>query len=87
MVRSACRLVGFCAAFPPPHDTRAGTLTRASGPTVLTNLAAAAGPTDIDRPAVRQAGLRCGAPIDGAPTMIVQNMDGAGGVIGAQYRR
>jgi tripartite-type tricarboxylate transporter receptor subunit TctC len=49
--------------------------------TLLINFAAG-GPTDIEG---RLFGKYLAKHIDGAPTLIVQNMDGAGGVIGAQY--
>lgn len=49
--------------------------------TVLINFAAG-GPTDIEG---RLFAKYLARHIDGAPNVIVQNMDGAGGVIGAQY--
>ena len=49
--------------------------------TLLINFAAG-GPTDIEG---RLFAKYLARHIEGAPTMIVQNMDGAGGVIGAQY--
>src|ERR1043166_8848903 len=49
--------------------------------TVLINFAAG-GPTDIEG---RLFAKYLGRHIEGAPGVIVQNMDGAGGVIGAQY--
>jgi len=49
--------------------------------TVLINFAAG-GPTDIEG---RLFAKYLGRHIDGQPTVIVQNMDGAGGVVGAQY--
>ena len=49
--------------------------------TVLINFAAG-GPTDIEG---RLFAKYLGRHIDGQPTVIVQNMDGAGGVIGAQF--
>jgi tripartite-type tricarboxylate transporter receptor subunit TctC len=49
--------------------------------TLLINFAAG-GPTDIEG---RLFAKHLAKHIDGAPQVIVQNMDGAGGVIGAQY--
>jgi putative tricarboxylic transport membrane protein len=49
--------------------------------TVLINFAAG-GPTDIEGRLFAKYLVR---HVDGAPGMIVQNMDGAGGLIGAQY--
>src|SRR5436190_12633199 len=49
--------------------------------TLLINFAAG-GPTDIEGRLFAKYLLR---HLDGAPGMIVQNMDGAGGIIGAQY--
>src|SRR5438270_156514 len=49
--------------------------------TLLINFAAG-GPTDIEG---RLFAKYLARHIEGAPTIIVQNMDGAGGVIGAQY--
>jgi tripartite-type tricarboxylate transporter receptor subunit TctC len=49
--------------------------------TLLINFAAG-GPTDIEGRLFAKYLVR---HIEGAPTIIVQNMDGAGGVIGAQY--
>src|SRR2546430_4958194 len=49
--------------------------------TLLINFAAG-GPTDIEG---RLFAKYLARHIDGAPNIIVQNMDGAGGVIGAQY--
>ncbi|MCC6890514.1 MAG: hypothetical protein IT536_18470 [Hyphomicrobiales bacterium] len=49
--------------------------------TVLINFAAG-GPTDIEG---RLFARHLVKHIDGAPTLVVQNMDGAGGLIGAQY--
>src|SRR5882762_123914 len=49
--------------------------------TVLINFAAG-GPTDIEG---RLFAKYLARHIDGAPTVIVQNMDGAGGVVGATY--
>src|SRR4249920_3214702 len=49
--------------------------------TVLINFAAG-GPTDIEG---RLFAKYLARHIDGAPNLIAQNMDGAGGVIGAQY--
>jgi tripartite-type tricarboxylate transporter receptor subunit TctC len=49
--------------------------------TVLINFAVG-GPTDIEG---RLFAKYLGRHIDGAPNVIVQNMDGAGGLIGAQY--
>ena len=51
--------------------------------TVLINFAAG-GPTDLEG---RLFAKHLGKHIAGQPNVIVQNMDGAGGVIGAQYRR
>jgi tripartite-type tricarboxylate transporter receptor subunit TctC len=49
--------------------------------TVLINFAAG-GPTDIEG---RLFAKHLGKHIDGQPNVIVQNMDGAGGVVGAQF--
>src|SRR5947209_9310606 len=49
--------------------------------TLLINFAAG-GPTDIEG---RLFAKYLGRHIDGQPNVIVQNMDGAGGLIGAQY--
>src|SRR5450759_3715713 len=49
--------------------------------TVLINFAVG-GPTDIEG---RLFAKYLGRHIDGQPNVIVQNMDGAGGLIGAQY--
>jgi tripartite-type tricarboxylate transporter receptor subunit TctC len=49
--------------------------------TVLINFAAG-GPTDLEG---RLFAKYLGRHIDGQPNVIVQNMDGAGGVVGAQY--
>jgi tripartite-type tricarboxylate transporter receptor subunit TctC len=78
-------LVGFCAAL----YVAAGVAdAHAQDPfykgkrlTVLINFAAG-GPTDIEG---RLFAKYLARHIDGAPNLIVQNMDGAGGVIGAQY--
>ena len=50
-------------------------------PTVLINFAAG-GPTDIEG---RLFAKHLAKHLDGHPTIIVQNMDGAGGVVGATY--
>src|SRR5947209_20558060 len=49
--------------------------------TLLINFAAG-GPTDIEG---RIFAKYLGRHVDGQPNIIVQNMDGAGGLIGAQY--
>ena len=49
--------------------------------TILINFAAG-GPTDIEG---RLFAKYLGRHIEGQPNVIVQNMDGAGGLIGAQY--
>ena len=49
--------------------------------TILVNYAAG-GPADID---ARVLAKHLGRHIEGKPTMIVQNMDGAGGVVGINY--
>src|SRR6266481_7287233 len=84
-IRVQAALVGFCAAL----GVAAGVAEApAQEPyykgkrlTVLINFAAG-GPTDIEGRLFAKYLIR---HIDGAPSMIVQNMDGAGGVIGAQY--
>ena len=49
--------------------------------TILVNFAAG-GPTDIE---ARMFAKRLVRHVDGAPNIIIQNMDGAGGVVGAKY--
>ena len=55
--------------------------TRASGSRCLINFAAG-GPADIEG---RLFARHFGKHIDGAPNIIVQNRDGAGGLIGTNY--
>src|SRR5437660_7378901 len=84
-IRRAAAIAGFFAAV----CLMAGlTQVRAEDPyykgkrlTLLINFAAG-GPTDIEGRLFAKYLVK---HIDGQPTMIVQNMDGAGGVIGAQY--
>src|SRR5207237_708520 len=84
-IRAQAALAGFCAAL----CLAAGVAeVRAQEPfykgkriTLLINFAAG-GPTDIEG---RLFAKYLARHIEGAPTIIVQNMDGAGGVIGAQY--
>ncbi len=84
-IRVQAALAGFCAAV-----CFASLITdaRAQDPfykgkrlTMLINFAAG-GPTDIEGRLFAKYLVK---HIDGAPNLIVQNMDGAGGVIGAQY--
>src|SRR5713101_9702288 len=49
--------------------------------TILINFAAG-GPTDIEG---RLFAKHLARHIDGAPSIIIQNMDGAGGIVGAKY--
>ena len=58
-----------------------GDVGRHSRLTVLINFAAG-GPADIEGRIFAKYLVK---HIDGAPTLVVQNMDGAGGLIGAQY--
>jgi tripartite-type tricarboxylate transporter receptor subunit TctC len=84
-IRVQAALVRFCAVL----SVAAGVAdARAQEPfykgkrlTVIINFAAG-GPTDIEG---RLFAKYLARHIDGAPNLIVQNMDGAGGVIGAQY--
>jgi tripartite-type tricarboxylate transporter receptor subunit TctC len=84
-IRVQAALVGFCAAL----CVAAGVAdVRAQEPfykgkrlSVIINFAAG-GPTDIEG---RLFAKYLAKHIDGAPNLIVQNMDGAGGVIGATY--
>src|SRR5712691_4991242 len=84
-IRVQAALIGFCAAL----CVAAGVAeVGAQEPyykgkrlTVLINFAAG-GPTDIEG---RLFARYLARHIDGAPNLIVQNMDGAGGVIGAQF--
>ena len=84
-IRVQAALVGFCAVL----SVAAGVAdARAQEPfykgkrlTVMINFAAG-GPTDIEG---RLFAKYLAKHIDGQPNLIVQNMDGAGGVIGAQY--
>jgi tripartite-type tricarboxylate transporter receptor subunit TctC len=84
-IRVQAALVGFCAVL----SVAAGVAdARAQEPfykgkrlTVIINFAAG-GPTDIEG---RLFAKYLARHIDGTPNLIVQNMDGAGGVIGAQY--
>src|SRR3979409_2227581 len=84
-IRVQAALVGFCAAL---YLTVGIADARAQDPfykgkrlTVLINFAAG-GPTDIEG---RLFAKYLARHIDGAPNLIVQNMDGAGGVMGAHY--
>src|SRR3979409_674585 len=84
-IRVQAALVGFCAAL---YLTVGIADARAQDPfykgkrlTVLINFAAG-GPTDIEG---RLFAKYLARHIEGTPNLIAQNMDGAGGVIGAQY--
>src|SRR5262245_25274268 len=84
-IRAQAAFAGFCAAL---LLAGVATCAHAQEPyykgkrvTVLINFAAG-GPTDIEG---RLFAKYLGRHIEGAPTVIVQNMDGAGGVVGATY--
>src|SRR5882762_4332849 len=84
-IRVQAALVGFCVAL---SITAGVAEAGAQEPyykgkrlTVLINFAAG-GPTDIEGRLFAKYLIK---HIEGAPTVIVQNMDGAGGVMGAQY--
>ena len=49
--------------------------------TILVNFAAG-GPTDIEARLFAKHLVR---HVDGAPNIVIQNMDGAGGIVGAKY--
>src|SRR6267142_272091 len=76
-------VLGACAAFAAAaSDGRAQQpFYRGKRLTVLINFAAG-GPADIERRIFAKYLVK---HIDGAPSLVVQNMDGAGGLIGAQY--
>jgi len=78
-------LVGFCAAIALAAGTSDGlaqdAFYKGKRLTVLINFAAG-GPTDIEGRLFAKYLVK---HIDGQPSLVVQNMDGAGGVIGAQY--
>jgi tripartite-type tricarboxylate transporter receptor subunit TctC len=84
-IRVQAAFIGFCAALcvvAGIKDARAqDAFYKGKRLTVLINFAAG-GPTDIEG---RLFAKYLARHIDGAPNLIVQNMDGAGGVIGAQY--
>jgi tripartite-type tricarboxylate transporter receptor subunit TctC len=84
-IRVQAALIGFCITV---CIAGASSVAQAQEPyykgkrlTVLINFAAG-GPTDIEG---RLFAKYLGRHIDGTPNVIVQNMDGAGGVVGAQY--
>jgi tripartite-type tricarboxylate transporter receptor subunit TctC len=74
-----CAAVCFGAIAPQAHAQNA--YYQGKRLTLLINFAAG-GPTDIEG---RIFAKYLGRHIDGQPNVIVQNMDGAGGLIGAQY--
>jgi tripartite-type tricarboxylate transporter receptor subunit TctC len=84
-IRVQAALAGFCAAVClasiVPEARAQEPYYKGKRLTVLINFAAG-GPTDIEG---RLFAKYLARHIDGAPNLIVQNMDGAGGVIGAQY--
>ena len=78
-VLAACVALAFAAA---ASDARAQEpFYKGKRLTILINFAAG-GPTDIEG---RIVAKHLAKHIDGQPNLIVQNMDGAGGLIGAQY--
>jgi tripartite-type tricarboxylate transporter receptor subunit TctC len=80
--RLQAMLIGLCAIAAMASPARAQEpFYKGKRITLLINFAAG-GPTDIEG---RLFAKYLARHIDGAPNMIVQNMDGAGGVIGAQY--
>jgi hypothetical protein len=77
-------VVGFCAAF----VIVAAASARADDPfyrgkrlTILINFAAG-GPTDIEG---RLFAKHLARYVDGVPNIVIQNMEGAGGIVGAKY--
>jgi tripartite-type tricarboxylate transporter receptor subunit TctC len=82
-LRASVSLIAVCAAL-SFGTTEAGAqepFYKGRRLTVLINFAAG-GPADIES---RIFAKHLVKHIDGAPTLIIQNMDGAGGLIGAQY--
>jgi tripartite-type tricarboxylate transporter receptor subunit TctC len=82
MASTRVALLSFCAALAlAATDAAAQDYYKGKRLTVLINFAAG-GPTDIEG---RLFAKHLAKHIPGKPNIIVQNMDGAGGVIGAQY--
>src|SRR5713226_8360431 len=76
-------LVALCAvlAFASPSAQADEPFYKGKRLTILINFAAG-GPTDIEG---RLFAKHLARHIDGAPSIIIQNMDGAGGIVGAKY--
>src|ERR1700736_4368235 len=76
-------LVGLCAllAIAAPKAHAENPFYKGKRLTLLINFAAG-GPTDIEG---RLFAKHLARHIDGAPSIVIQNMDGAGGIVGAKY--
>ena len=81
--RCAVALIGFCyfAVWTPPSFAAEKPFYEGKTLTVLINYAAG-GPTDVEG---RLLARHLGRHVAGQPNIIVQNMSGAGGVIGINY--
>src|SRR3954463_14925734 len=83
MLSLRAAIAGICAlATLATADARADDPYYKGKRLTLLIVSAAGGPTDIEG---RLFAKYLARHIEGAPSLIVQNMDGAGGVIGAQY--
>ena len=74
-------LLGACIAFAATPAAGQEPFYKGKRITVLINFAAG-GPTDIEG---RLFAKHLAKHIEGQPNILVQNMDGAGGVVGASY--
>src|SRR5262249_2188137 len=76
------RILLVCALLPAATSVRCSEpFYRGKRLTLLINFAAG-GPTDIEG---RLFAKHIGRHIDGEPNIIIQNMEGAGGIVGAKY--
>ena len=80
-IRLRCVLLGLCVAFAASPVRAQEPFYKGKRITILINFAAG-GPTDIEG---RLFAKHLAKHIEGQPNIVVQNMDGAGGVVGATY--